>query len=518
MLLIAKKDMTYPAEGTVFSDAITAGVVAMVDEESKVLISTTSGLATAAKYDRVRFVQSQGSGQPLIMSAPVKRSSVKGYGKLYTAAAQQVSFIGYDGTSYALTLPAVGTTIKVRNTFNTMFTQFSDKLMESIVGYKVTASDTVATVAAALTKAMIIDVEKYVNLPYKVERTSNGTLSDFTGTGTLLKVTKGSRAVVPYIKAADATSNYTVSTMTAAVGDVFSFPSADSRSFTFTANILGTAAGRHVITIGETSYNVADAGTAAQNATAIAAAINAGSQATATVSTADVTIVYKTAVKNTLPPIVNITADDSTWTFGAVTVNTTNVPVKYVASSATSAASFNLDVAWQGETGYVVGGNTASRNAGTMASITSWGIKLTGLPQKKFQEGVFRYETSKWTTTVQDFSTTVVSDKEIAPTEGIGTYEQVAEEEWFFQLLEGAFDQNTIQIPPVTWRKNVEFTGNYSILDLEWSDVAGGTDILHNPVNYKQLRIAVNEVTRVHNLDSLADAIEAWVPSTATIV
>jgi hypothetical protein len=524
MLLIDAGVDNYPAEGTVFSDSIAAGVVAMVDEESKVLTSATSNISTSAKYERVRFVQSQGAGKPLIMSAPVKRSTVAAYGKRYTAATQQVSYIGYDGTSYALALPATGTSIIVRNTFNTMFTQFSDKLMESIVGYKYnSATDTVATVAAALTKAMILDVEKYVNLPYKVERTSNGTLSDFTGTGTLVKVTKGSKTVRAYVKDASQDAGVTASTFTTAVGDVWNFPSTSGRTFTFSANASGSTAGANVVYIGNETFYVADAGDATANGTAIAAAINAGSsQATATAATGTVTITYNPSYSG-LPPVAAYdTTDGGAYTFIAVTVASGNaVPVKYLASTAASAAaSFDLDVAWQGETGYIVGGTTAASMTGTMATITSWGIKLTGLPQKRFQEGVFRYETSKWTTTAQNFSTTVISDKATAPTEGIGTYEQVAEEEWFFQLLEGAFDQNTIQIPPVTWRKNVQFTGKYSIVDLEWSDVAGGTDILHNPVNFKQLRLAVNLATRVsgNKLDDICDAIEAWAPSTAAIV
>jgi hypothetical protein len=431
MLLIDAGVDNYPAEGTVFSDSIAAGVVAMVDEENKVLTTSTTNLATASRYEHVRFVQSQGAGQPLIMSAPVKRSTVAAYGKRYTAATQQISYIGYTGSgSGNLVLPAVGTSIRVRNTFNTMFVQFSDKLMESIVGYQVTAADTVLTVAAALTKAMINDIKTYVNLPYKVERVANGirTAATAATTGT-------------------------------------------------NKSIFVVAAGTPLVSA-----------TVLNKTTLVTLAV-----ATSTISS------------------VNFAAGDY--------IELSGVLYRIASVGATGAATItiNLDVAYEGTSGTLAAANIKFWNS---ADPTAIGIKLTGLPQKKFQEGVFRYETSKWTTTVQNFATTIVTDKAVSPTEGIGTYEQVAEEEWFFQLLEGAFDQNTIQIPPVTWRKNVSVSGTYSIVDLEWSDVAGGTDILHNPVNFKQLRLAVNLATRVagNKLDDICDAIETWAPSTAAIV
>lgn len=472
MLLIDAGVDNYPAEGTVFSDSIAAGVVAMVDEENKVLTSATSNIATASKYEHVRFVQSQGAGQPLIMSAPVKRSTVAAYGKRYAAATQQISYIGYTGSgSGNLVLPAVGESIIVRNTFNTMFTQFSDKLMESIVGYKVTAADTIATVATKLTNAAIIDVQRYVNIPYLVERISNGTVASLAGTTAYKNATVIKNSTLVTYQTAHGLS----------VGDVVTLNGV--RYFVSTVPSTTTI-----------NLDIAYQGTSG-------------------------VIVASSA---TTPHTVSVTNGSTTATLSAnhgITVGSkVFITIAGVILSGTAAASaaITLDVPYAGTTA----ATAAITGNGSVTTITLWGIRFTGVPQKKFQEGVFRYETSKWTTTVQNFATTIVTDKAVSPTEGIGTYEQVAEEEWFFQLLEGAFDQNTIQIPPVTWRKNVSTSGTYSIVDLEWSDVAGGTDILHNPVNFKQLRLAVNLATRVtgNKLDDICDAIETWAPSTAAIV
>ena len=114
------------------------------------------------------------------------------------------------------------------------------------------------------------------------------------------------------------------------------------------------------------------------------------------------------------------------------------------------------------------------------------------IPQAKFRAGVFRYEKSKWVSTLQNGGSTLVSSPYVVANEGSGLYEQIAEDEWFYQLGEGFADSNTIQIPPVEFRKNVELTGTYSCIEFQWKDIAGGTDILLNPTVFKQLKLVIN--------------------------
>jgi hypothetical protein len=420
MLLIGKA-VSYPSEGTTFSDQNTAGVVAMISDENKVITSATSNVATSPLYERVRIAQSQGAGEPLIISAPIKRSTAQAFAKLYAAAAQQVSYVGYNGTAGNIVLPSAGTSIIMRNTFTTNFIQFSDKLQESIVGYKTTSADTIATVAAKLTNAAIIDVQRYVNIPYLVERIANGTRNPATA------ATSGANK-----------------------------------------SVLVVGAGTPLVTA-----------SVSKNSTAISLAV-----ATSTISS------------------VNFAVGDFIELGGVA------YTITAVGSTGGATISLTLDIPYQGATNSAIA--AANIKFWNSADPTAWGIRLTGVKQVKFQEGVFRYETSKWTTTLQNAPGTTVYDKSVLATEGHGTYEQIAEEEWFYQLSEGFADNVTIQVPPITWRKNVEAGGTYSTMDLQWSDVAGGTDILGNPVNFKQLRIAEKYTDESGQFATLIAAVEAW--------
>lgn len=360
-------------------DTLPVGAVAIVNEAGTV---QTSSIASTT--DEYRIVKQTANGP--VFSPRFKYSQIVSKGaKNFEQAQEQVTVIGYDPTSAGGSLSTVtaGSTWKLSlDLLSTMGYYNSSSIIKDPV------YTTQAATEADLVKGIVNNAINNFKAPraaagtLQFDRTSNGTLSDFTGTGTLLKFTKDSTLVSTYIKAAAGDATLTASTMTAAVGDVFSVPSVLGRTFTFTANILGTGAGRHIIYIGTTSYDVADAGSADQNATAIAAAINAGTQASATASTSTVTVAYKPNFY-ALPPVVWYSADDSSFTNVAVTIASGNAaPVKYVAATAaSSAASFTLDIPWQGETGYVIGGTTAATHTGTMASITAWGIKIAGLPQ-----------------------------------------------------------------------------------------------------------------------------------------
>lgn len=409
-------------------DTLPIGAVAIVNEAGTV--QTSSIAATTGDYRIVK----QTAGGP-VFSPRFKYAEIVAKGaKTFEQAQEQVTIIGYDPTSAGGSLSTV-----------TAQSDWALKLdLISTMGYYNTSSiikdpvyRTQAASEADLVKGLVNNAIKNFKAPraaadtLQFDRTSNGTLSDFTGTGTLLKFTKGSTLVSTFIKAAAGNTTLTASTMTAAVGDIFNVPSVAGRTFTFSAVALGSSAGRHVIYIGETAYNIADAGTDAQNATAIAAAINAGTQASATVGTAVVTIAYKPNFY-ALPPLVLSSDDDSTFAGVAVTIASGNTaPVKYVAATATSTASFNLDIPWQGETGYVLGGTTATIHTGTMATVSSWGIKITGLHQPIAQfnptTGLFRkirfYASLKNLTA--NTATSTITEAQSAK-EGSGMIESVA--------------------------------------------------------------------------------------------
>jgi hypothetical protein len=176
------------------------------------------------------------------------------------------------------------------------------------------ATDTTqATIAKQLMESHIKNFsplrEKYPSiLCDRVALTTS--VAAITDNATIYKLTKGLKTVYTYTKAAAGDATLAASQVDVTLGNNVNIPTYNGRSFSFTASALGTGAGRHVIYIGTTTYSVADAGTDAQNATAIAAAINAGTQASASANSATVTITYH---ENTvaLPPMVLSSADDA---------------------------------------------------------------------------------------------------------------------------------------------------------------------------------------------------------------
>jgi len=372
------------------------GEVVVTDLAGRILDTTT-----VLTVDQVQIVQGQGSTKPLIKSAAIPKTVLVAKTKAYTPANQQISYVGYDGTSNNIVNPGVGTNIILRNTFKTNFFQFSDKLVESIVGLKVITSDTIFTIADKLTKFAIQDVQKYVNIPYKVERLINGTKTAVTA----------------------ATS--------------------------------GTSRSIFVV---------------ASGTTAPTAAVSNGSSAVTFTTAANISS-------------VNFVVGDY--------IELSGIAYKITALGTTGSTSYTItiDTAYQGTTGTIAAANIKFWNT---ADYTATGIKFTGLPQTKFAPNIYRYEVSKFVTTATNFSTTSVVNAAQVPTEGSGVYEQIAEEEFFFQLFEGMHDANLIQVPPVTMRSNVELTGTYSIMDIEFQTQSGTMSFINNPIARKQVRIAGN--------------------------
>lgn len=358
------------------------GEVVVTDLAGKIL-----SLSTAPAVDFVQIVQGQGANKPLIKSAAIPKAQVTAKTLKYTGATQQVSTVGYNGTTGAIVNPGIGVNIILRNTFKTNFFQFSDKLMESIVGLKVGALDTTSSIANTLQKAAILDVRRYVNIPFKVELYSAHAGAAITGAPTSFGVTNASTLV------------------------------------TWTG------------------------GTDPSN-------INAGD-------------------------------------FVRLGGTTTSTPVYRVASVDLTNNYLILDAPYQATTATILVANVEVITK-AQADTNPIGIIFTGLPQAKFAPNIFRYETSKFVTTATNFSTTEVINAATVPTEGSGVYEQIAEQEFFFQLFEGMHDANLIQVPPVTMRSNVELSGQYSIMDLEFQTQSGTMSFINNPIARKQVRIAGN--------------------------
>jgi len=463
---------------------VTTGVAAL-NLESLITISentTATGKVEYSDFDDSsanRMIRiSQGGEYPVSTGVFDRYGVTKITKQAYVAPIKEVTFIGYNGTNGSLTLPTIvandyagigaiqkeGTTpdqIREQENYST------GALLASTAAY-----DILRPIANQVNNTPVLSKTHTAGI------TSNGTQADFTGTATALKFTKGSTTVAFMIQ--DATSGWVASTGTVAAADVIGVSHANMKSVTFTADIAGTGAGRHVITIGGTIYNVADAGSAAQNATAIAAAINAGTQATATVSTADVTIVLNSSTYGAKILVVQ-TDDDSSWVVPTLTVNTTTgetVATIYKASAAVSAAaSFELDVAYVGETGYYLGGTSKTLEAGIVTSITEYGLKMTadtaGASYDYAKQGVLE-------------NATVTSS--VSSSKGLGSGVEMVKIEQGLVAYRGQFDTYS------KWAKQLPLyasaSTNYDVYTLQLTQGTVTTGAPHNKTANSVLMVA----------------------------
>lgn len=428
------KNLSVLADTTLVTgpETLSDGQIAILSKDNK---SINSGTLVAT--DVIRFVQRSGNDLIYTPSFKVGDATVKLSG--YTAPAEQVSFIGYNGSAGSLDVIDNNNYVA-----HITLTDYFSRQQVKFGAYKsIKTGATQVQIATGLVTNLIKNFKDMSGLSVKFDRTANGTIAALTGSATVYKLTKGSTTVNTYTVTADGTGTFTASTASVTAGDVISVPTSGGRSFSFTAVALGSGAGHTAVYIGTTLYLVADAGTNAQNATAIAAAINAGTLATAAVtSSTTVTITYN---KDTVAPtpLVLSSDDDSTWANVAVTIVTgDSVAVKYVAAATTSAAAtFELDIPYQGETGYFYEGSTVATNIGVTSSVTLWGIKVTGVTPP-FKLDKYAYQKAYFDIALTGFTATTVTGKGVnsigqAASAGVNTYEQIAELESFCKYNTG---------------------------------------------------------------------------------
>ena len=133
-----------------------------------------------------------------------------------------------------------------------------------------------------------------------------------------------------------------------------------------------------------------------------------------------------------------------------------------------------------------------------------WGLKLTGVA-KKFDNGKLNHGKASWNLTLKDFGTTTYTASAASST-GAGTYEQVAEMEFFLQGNGG----NTMRTPEplVHTRRNLAQAGSfYNLYEISYTTKEErGYGAMHAP---KHLTIAVNVGT------TAGVAGPGWVSGTA---
>lgn len=458
-------------------DGMAAGSVAIVraadnkNEESALSGSTL-----------VRVVQKKADGtyvfSPYFSAATISEK----YKVAHVGPVEQVSFWGYDGTSNTTGFPTIstGNTYSLHMVLNHTRNTLNNAPQIKTVPYKALTTSQ-ADMAKGLQEQFLrtfSDTREFY--PSIVcERTSDASaVAAIADSATVYLLTKGSTTVYTYTKAAAANTTLTASQVDVTLANIVNAPTSNGRTFTFSA----VADVSHAVYIGTHSIYVADANTAndgTDNATAIVAAINLATNSISTVASASadgatVTVTYKDNFKG-LPPLVlsNVGAAPA---LVAVTIATGDaVPVKYkIAATATNSATFELDVPWQGETGYVYEGTTAATNIGIATVTGYWGLKFTGVkqPWNPIEDSLTNQKVY-FDITSEDFGTlTEYKAQKMNP--GVGTYEQVSYQEIYSQFIDKSPIVSTR--PRTKYRlESVEGNGytlyNFKVLssDIHWN-------------------------------------------------
>ena len=195
--------------------------------------------------------------------------------------------------------------------------------------------------------------------------------------------------------------------------------------------------------------------------------VAAGAGTVITTLDADITSITftkysKTAVVTTSGAVSAIAAD-TYIRVGAGISTTTNPIVKVVSSgSAGGAGTFNivLDYVWQGDTTTVLAANLY-----TVATLGNVGIKITGIKQKYDVNKWRQYDKVRFNVLLENFSSSI-NVNTTAPFEGLGVYEQVANDEYISWGDEGQVFVD--QVPPQFREQDAVVGGEYSPLIVSW--------------------------------------------------
>jgi hypothetical protein len=166
---------------------IADGEVVIVSSAGTVLDSTT-----VLAEDKIRIVQR--SGDQVFYSPTIKGSDIASYkGSAYATDVEQVSYVGYNGTSGAIDA-ITSNDYLVRIVRQDTQATYLNKEMLKFGAYRSLATTTQELIAKGLVDSLIANFSREPEQEIKFERVSSGANTAATGTGTLT-FTKGSTTV-----------------------------------------------------------------------------------------------------------------------------------------------------------------------------------------------------------------------------------------------------------------------------------------------------------------------------------
>ena len=236
----AKAASAVPAAGTVVTDAnLEKGAICMVDAGMRRIAATTPTGGGYDKVDRYRIVQGRGAGKQLMISPIITKATATLSTSKNVAASQQVSIVGYNGTTGSL--PIANSTdfyIKIRKNDNDAANR--SQPMSLFAGpVKTDATATQEELAFALVKNGIANfADEPANHYLTFSALSDEAGTALAGTAANLIFTKGSKTVVGDV------ANKTITNL--AVGDLLKISVAKTESVYKVAAVanLGGVAGK----------------------------------------------------------------------------------------------------------------------------------------------------------------------------------------------------------------------------------------------------------------------------------
>jgi len=155
--------------------------------ESGVVITTEVAAALLPKYSKVSIAAGIGAGI-VILSSPIQGSTVSKYeGHAYVAPLEQVTYVGYNGTTGTGIAADVDTDYRLRILIKDTLRVQTQR--PTLIDINAPADPTQTTANAAYVIAVLFDQKEYgVNYQtgkVKLERTSNGSGTVFTGAVTV---------------------------------------------------------------------------------------------------------------------------------------------------------------------------------------------------------------------------------------------------------------------------------------------------------------------------------------------
>ena len=487
-------------------DALPNGAIGIFDEDGAVK-------ADAITSGTFRVVQKKLDGEVLFSPWFTIGEVITKKQAAYSPDFNRVTYLGTNAAGAVTGLGSAASTIyNVKVGLKEWGSVNSSEFIKEIAYQTAASGDTTATVASGLFDSAQ-RAFKFNNPipPIQVERIANvNTVAAFTGAATIYKFTKNSKVITTYTKTAAATPALTTSVATIVAGDVIHVASTNGKTFTFDAHAAGTSAGRNIVYIGETTYNVADAGTNAQNAAAIAAAINAGTQAIASAEDEHVTITYKNDLF-LAPPMVIYSVDDSTFANIAVTITAGEAkPVAYIAAaSVTDYATLTMDKPWQGETCYLYEGTgattTSSCGVATLNTGDAYGLKFSAVPQPfdpvNDSANDVRFEVYPMTGT-GFFATSVIPVTIQAGVSGTGSYRRIAGQEILAQWQNKG--TNIEAYPRTVYKMEAKPNSSYNVTTLRLKKALNTSLIGAQPATFATIDILTDNPLLATDYGTLA--------------